>query len=265
MVRIHLLSHFRTLPALAVLALGASGCGFIRDVADQDDGNDGRDGRPGAQGKPGISGPQGPTGKDGLPGANGETGPQGPAGMAGRDGQDGGAGPQGAQGEAGPQGLPGATGPQGVAGQDGQTGQDGADAWGEPVTLELEASRTYSPSAWTNYSGTAVAGLYVIPETLPLVSGAAGTGWAYIQLGAVRYCYQGNGGNVTLSGTAFVLKGFRRGTHDCSLGGLSPLAGDVLLAQEGTLTVSVAGGGLSSCLQMGGTTVQAVLQIVPRN
>jgi hypothetical protein len=194
--------------------------------------------------------------------------------MDGQDGQDGAAGPQGAQGlpgatgaqgEAGPQGLPGATGAQGVAGQDGADGQDGVDAWAAPTTLTVQASRTYGPSAWVNYSGSAVSGLYTIPETLPLVSGAAGTGWAYIQLGAVRYCYQGNGGNATLPGTAFVLKGFRRGTHDCSLGCLSPLAGDVLLAQASTLTVSVSGGGLSSGLQPGGTTVRAVLHVVPRN
>ncbi len=273
MVRIHLL-----LPAVVVflrnltrfvtfslLTLAAGGCGFLRDAADPDDGSDGKDGRPGVAGPRGTPGPQGVPGTDGSPGQlgkDGQAGEAGPQGLPGSTGVPGETGATGEAGPAGPQGLPGVAGP---AGQDGVDGQDGAAPWGAPQTLVLAASRTYGPSYWDSYVGPAVAGLWTLPQTLPLASGAAGTGWAYIQLGSVRYCYQGNGDNATMPGTGFTLKGARVGMYACDLGSLVPVLGDVVLAQEANVTVSVAGGGLDSTLQAGGTAITATLYVVPRN
>jgi hypothetical protein len=217
---------------------------------------------PGATGVPGTSGSPGPAGKDGQAG---EAGPQGLPGAAGPQGVPGVTGAPGEAGPVGPQGLPGATGPAGLDGVDGADGQDGAAPWGAPRTLVLVASRTYGPSYWDSYVGPAVAGLWTLPQTLPLASGAAGTGWAYIQLGSVRYCYQGNGGNATMPGTGFTLKGARVGMYSCDLGSLAPVLGDVVLAQAANVTVSVAGGGLNSALQAGGTAITATLYVVPRN
>lgn len=153
----------------------------------------------------------------------------------GHDGDDGAQGPQGAVGQAGA---------DGAAGKD---GQDGEDALAELETLTLSPSRDYDPSVFNPVSESRGAGIYRLPEELPLTAGVAGTGWASIDINDTRFCYQGNGANNSQAGTAFEYVGAFELPGECFSASLSnePLEGSSLL-DDMDIESSVHGGGVSS-------------------
>jgi hypothetical protein len=127
--------------------------------------------------------------------------------------------------------------------------------------LNLVAGRAYSPSQFFNSAVVLPAGRFVLPTQLLLQRGAAGTGWASINIGGLLVCYQGNGANSSQAGNAFLQRGTRVDGKQCFESGLtantSALAVDT--TGESLLTYSINGGGLSSHLQAQGTTALAVI------
>jgi hypothetical protein len=131
--------------------------------------------------------------------------------------------------------------------------------------VHATAQRTYGPSNWQHYDAIASPGIYDIPQQLALFQGAAGTGWARLQLGNYAFCYQGNGANNSHQGTAFLLKGVVHSSIMCEANQAKPFAGAYIMGQSGVLRLSVPGGGLSSTLQALGTVISLQLSVVPFN
>lgn len=155
-------------------------------------------------------------------------------------------------------------GPQGVPGEVGADGIDGAN--GNSVALEkedlvIEASRSYGPSIFSPTTSEAFAGFFKFPETLELVSGAAGTGWASITLEDARLCYQGNGANNQQAGDSFLFKKVVVPSAECFNGAaIANSLSTVLLMSGEAITLSLHGGGISSALQPGTHVVKAVIK-----
>lgn len=167
-------------------------------------------------------------------------------------------------GDDGRDGAVGATGPQGVAGtngSDGADGQDGEDALTPVKTLTLQPSRDYDPSAFSPVSVDLGAGIYKLPEELPLTAGVAGTGWASITLNGLRFCYQGDGKNNSDAGTAFEYAGAFELPGECFSASLSnePLEGTSLF-DDMEFDTEVHGGGVSAAIRTF-TSVDAVITV----
>lgn len=132
--------------------------------------------------------------------------------------------------------------------EDGKPGQDGATV--QATELVLEASRSYNPSDWNNKTVAAEPGVYLFPETLELVSGAAGTGWASIVLEDSTLCYQGNGLNNGQAGTEFVFSRIVAKGSSCYSNPviISTSLSKALLSSGELITLSFNGGGVNNTL-----------------
>lgn len=170
----------------------------------------------------------------------------------GDDGKD------GAQGEKGMQGQQGSAGTNGSNGSD---GKDGEDALAPKQTLTLKPSRDYDPSSFSPVSEDLGAGVYSLPEELPLTTGVAGTGWASITLNNMRYCYQGDGVNNSNAGSKFEYEGAFELPGECFSASLSdePLEGSSFF-EDMEFEAAVHGGGVSSGIRTF-TEVEAVIEV----
>ena len=116
------------------------------------------------------------------------------------------------------------------------------------VELTMNPSRDYDPSVFNPASLEADAGELTLPDTLPLVAGVAGTGWAAITVGDLKFCYQGNGVNNSDPGTRFEFVGETAAAASCPAGGLVD-NGLTVTHDGGTITAEVSGGGVSGAIR----------------
>ena len=164
------------------------------------------------------------------------------------------------KGPMGPQGEPGRPGES----IQGERGQDGRNAEVVSFELVLLTTRSYNPSVLPVIEAEVGPGIVEIPDVIELVDGAAGTGWATLRVGNLKYCYQGNGGNNNNAGTAFVYKGAKEADKKCDINSPGhPFLQDVLLtfltARTLDVELQINGGGINSSLQELGTVATATL------
>lgn len=142
-----------------------------------------------------------------------------------------------------------ADGADGASGAKGKDGKDGVViAVGEE--LVLEAARDYGPSEFFDDSVLLSPGVYELPQKLPLLQGAAGTGWASIVVGDLRLCYQGNGGNTTEAGDAFIISGMINAANECHNTAKSQAKLQHILITDTEVVAAFHGGGVSAPLQV---------------
>ncbi len=188
--------------------------------------------------------PTSTTGSEGVPGESivGEQGEQGGIGPSGPAGPQGETGPAGAVGATGVAGSDGAAGPGGPAGATGATGAAGTPAFGPSVVTNFSASRTYSPSTWSDGHGTIPAGVHSLPLNVVVTAGNSGTGWMTLTVGSIRVCYQGGAPNNSTPSTIWYYRGMRL-TGNCFDSGLTMAYPSLMLPEDTAASLSINGGG----------------------
>lgn len=127
---------------------------------------------------------------------------------------------------------------------DGADGEDGDDAVNTVRNETVVASRNYGPSVFNPTTLLAERGYYQLPDTIDVVLGNAGTGWASILVGDDRYCYQGTAANNSQLSSEFEYDGVVPANKECfqvSRTNQSLTVNSVFEAQD--IVVSVHGGG----------------------
>lgn len=109
------------------------------------------------------------------------------------------------------------------------------------IKIQIEAARTYGPSTFSPQEYKLPSGIYQLPPML-LANGNAGTGWASITIGTIRYCYQGDAPNNNTESTRFILKGRGSSNIECFSQTLKHSDG-VFVTDTVTIVVAVHGGG----------------------
>lgn len=143
-------------------------------------------------------------------------------------------------------GPAGPTGPQGPAGSNGADGEDGLPQPPLFDFFDIEASRTYSPSTWDDGSLELGQGIYALPNSLSVVVGNSGTGWASIILNEIRYCYQGGAASNSQESDVFNYAGVVPSNKECFQQTPFKVEPTFAVSDTATLTIAVNGGGCGS-------------------
>lgn len=130
--------------------------------------------------------------------------------------------------------------------------------------INMNASRDYNPSSWHHHDKISQqSGDFLAPESLPVLAGLPGTGWASLYIGERKFCYQGDGSsNSAGDGTQFILvKEKAQLSPPCHSAGQDiEFNREVEIQKDMELRLEVNGGGCSSsqntCVY---TEVQAII------
>ena len=140
--------------------------------------------------------------------------------------------------------IRGAQGPQGVPGPQGMQGQ--AALQPSESVVNVQASRTYSPDGYQDYTTFLPAGVWSVPDEIIVNKGYVGQGWLSVIMGEVNYCYQGV---TTDNAQEFRYRGVKAQSESCD--GHSTAGPHTAISYENMrLKVSVTGGGCDThCLE----------------